>query len=225
MYAAKRNMSVLPYCINDLAGFALFDAYIALRQSPLYKREIKYKANLAMKAYKRYEQTLFAELPDQKRIQIYLDMADEYQSYMQPYIDKLWLAVLSVLTKIQHPDRLVLSHVAVAQCMLATSATWFNEYFDLQRQKYGVDLRKDYRFANLEDIREKWKYVTEHLFTEDVEKKIGESHDFRLAAEIICNKGQDRDALNKCAQFAFDKNGLDPDEVAKEFEFNKTQKL
>ena len=216
--AAKRNMSTIIYCINDLAGFALFDAYNALRQSPLYKREVKKWANLAMKGFKIYEQSLFSELPDKKRIQIYLDMADNYQSVMQPHIDKLRFSILAVLTRLNVPHRNVISYIATAQGMLATSAVWFDDYFNLQRKMYGVDLRKQYRFADLQDIRKKWDFVTRAVVSDDLAKEVGMSHDFQLAGEIVAKKGQDRAMLNECAKKAFEKNNLDPDEIAKELD-------
>lgn len=218
--AAKRNMSCVIYCINDLAGFALFDAYNALKSSPLYKREIKKWANLAMKNFKLYEQSLFSELPDKKRIQIYLDMADNYQTVMQPHIDKLRLSILAVLTRLEIPNRNVIAYIATAQGMLATSAVWFDDYFNLQRKIYGVDIRKMYRFADLQDILEKWDFVTRAVVSDDIAREVGMSHDFQLAGEIVAKKGQNREMLNDCAQRAFDKNNLDPDEIAKELDLN-----
>ena len=214
--AAYRNMSSLIYCMNDLAGFTLFDAFEALRSSPLYKREIKQQANIAMKAFKAYEKELLQFITKKDRYQIFLDMADEYQSYMQPHVNKLRLAILAALTRLQIPNRLVLSHVATAQAMLATCTIWFEDYFSWQKGYFGVDLRDHYKFANLKDIRKRWEFITHTLIPSELQRAVCDTNDFQLAAKIINLQGQDRKKLNACAEKAFKKNNISVEEIEKE---------
>lgn len=203
---ASCTSSSVIYCVNDLAGFAIFDAMDELRRSPLFKREVKFYANLVSKSFDKYERETKWQFRDDKLWQLYLDLADGFQSFMQPHVMKLRLAALNKLTSMDIPHRATLSYVITAQSMLVFACETFNGYFNAQRSALGVDAREEYSFLHLSAERRLWRKLTDILIPFYVEKNISQDHDFQLACQIICRQSYNDGRLNSIAKDAMDKN-------------------
>lgn len=196
---ACKTVGCLLFLVNDQAGFAIFDALDRLKHSSLYKREVKYLANKAYKAYDLYEKTRRSEYINKDVEKLNYILQDKYQDWLQKHVNMLRFSAFNVLTRLQVPEREAISYAIAAYGVLYLAEQTFNMQFEAQRIQYGVDVRKEYAFASMHGIKRTWNDLLACLVPQDVTRAVSDDKDFRLAMEIMTKKASDIDALNAIA--------------------------
>ncbi len=186
---AVQTFSSIIYIANDTAGFAIFDCMNVLKKSPLYKQEVKRLANEANRQHDLYQKRLHASFIDKDCEQLYLDFADNFQDNIKKHVEILRLASLRVMTRLQVPNREVLSHILTTYCCLVVATAVFDSFFFAQEQELGVNVRKEFSEYYLKGCRECFKRIVEITMGKcskaNIEEIVNQDKDFQLACECL----------------------------------------
>lgn len=184
---------------NDEAGLTLFDAMSKLKRSPLYKQKVKFLANKAQAAYDKYEKNFRSMFDNKEYLNVSYSLYDKYQDYISPHIGKLRLSILSVLTRLEVPEREMLSYVLTASCMLDI-ATETVKIKDMMIKKLcGSNVKWNKSIFSIEGVCRMWHDVINLLVPQTVQNEVFNDSTGRLAYTVIVNKATDFEAIENLA--------------------------
>ena len=145
---------------NDCASFAMNDAIEQIGKAGRLKGQVKKAVNDSLRAYSDYERQLRNALDGKQRMQLWLDLADEFHDRTQPHVEKFRLAVKQALDDRRIPDSGLRAHVLTADTLLRYAVVNFDRYFSDMARKYGADIRDIFRPARLCHVQSYWQNVT-----------------------------------------------------------------
>lgn len=207
---AVQTFSSVIYTANDTAGFALFDCMTVLKKSPLYKREVKRLANEANRQYNLYQTCLRSNFVDSACEQLYLDFADNFQDSIKKHVELLRLVCLQVLTRLQVPEREVLSYITAAYSCFILAVDVFDSFFKAQEKTLGVNVCKEFASYRLTGCRENFRRIVEITMASGkdggIEDTVCHDKDFQLACRCLEKQIVNNDALNASAAKAIQTN-------------------
>lgn len=184
---------------NDEAGLTLFDATSKLKRSPLYKQKVKYLSNKAQAAYDRYEKNFRSMFDNKEYLKVSYSLYDKYQDYISPHIGKLRLSILSVLTRLEVPEREMLSYVLTASCMLDIATETVKVKDMMIKKLCGPNIRWNMSVFSVEGVCRIWHEVLDLLVPQKVQKEVFNDSNGRLAYTVIVNKANDFDTIEGMA--------------------------
>lgn len=196
-FSQRYNLFI--FFANDEAGLTLFDAMSKLKRSPLYKQKVKYLANKAQATYNRYEKGLCARYDNKEYLNVTYSLYDKYQDYISPHIGKLRLSILSVLTRLEVPEREMLSYVLTASCMLDIATETVKIKDVIIKKLCGANIRWNKSVLSVEGVCHIWHDVIDLLVPQTVQNEVFNDSNGRLAYTVIYNKANDFNAIEGMA--------------------------
>ena len=177
------------YFANDTAGFAIFDAYVELKKSSLYKQKVKKYTNDANKSFDLYQSYIKSRWKNGDSEQIYMDCADRFQDCVKKHVEVIRLSALQVMTRLQTPNRELLSYVITAYVCLKIAVDIFDEFFNKENKMLGLDARKEFREYRLTSCLKNYEEIVDILTgngdKDSVQHKVAKDKNFQFAMTCL----------------------------------------
>mgnify|MGYP006956012915 CR=1 FL=1 len=207
---ATDTFSTVIYLANDTAGFAIFDCLQVLKESNLYRHKVKKLANEGKSAFDFYEKCAKANFLDKECFKLYLDIADYFHDCMEKHVEVVRFAALNVMTRLQIPNREVLSYIITAYSCTKLAVNVFDMFFDNEKKLLGVDARKEFREYRLSGCLKAFEELAD-LTTGDgstgsVQDAVSRNKDFQLTLACLQQQIVNDSYLDKAAIEGMNKN-------------------
>lgn len=196
-FSQRYNLFI--FFANDEAGLTLFDAMSKLKRSPLYRQKAKFLANKAQAAFDRYEKNYRSMFDNKEYLNVSYSLYDKYQDYISPHIKKLRLSILSVLTRLEVPEREMLSYALTASCMLDIATETVKIKDMIIKKLCGSNVKWNRSIFSVENVCRIWHDVIDLLVPQTVQNEVFNDATGRLAYTVIVNKANDFEAIEDMA--------------------------
>lgn len=192
--------------VDDLAGFAIFDAYNKFISSPIYKQALKKAMNDAYRSYKNWERDFLLSFKGEDVKQLFMDFADNYQDITKKHVDMLRISILQVLTKLAFPHREEISYIMCAYCATKYACLVYDDFFKKQRDVIGADARDACPHFYLEGVRKEWRKLVSLAVPIEIECKVAKDPNFILACRCMALQGTMDDNLQRISEDVIQKD-------------------
>lgn len=198
---------------NQAAYLSMMDAYDKIKRTKFFKGEVKRELNLAVEAYRKFEQALhygtwnnrdfFDPAPPTAEevakgykqvtrddVWDYYELigAMAYKRYHQP-IEMLRMQVLQCFTREQLEYREELSHICTANCIIEYSTCIFDRLMNEYKRSYGADLTHifgTFRITAVTHHFKKASYLLGKMSTSQNRNiNLNDEKNVRLAFEVL----------------------------------------
>lgn len=206
-YASLFHCTVVP--MNDIALSLMKDAHEELKKSKRYKHNIKHLARSAERAGQEYERLLYLE----SELNMYgdrraflMDYMDSWQESMKHDIDIFRFSISAYLLKLGYDkENTLMTLVFSAHVMLEYACTLWDYFWNLSKERTGLDLSQVYKTARLTPVYNYWRGVSQSLDPNDT-INLDNDKNCRTAFDIIQRKATSADSINKAGEQALDYN-------------------
>lgn len=241
--AKIRQVMAIP---NQAAYLSMMDAYDKIKRTKFFKGEVKRELNLAVEAYRKFEQALhygtwnnrdfFDPAPPTAEdvakgykqvtrddVWDYYELigAMAYKRYHKP-IEMLRMQVLQCFTREQLEYREELSHICTANCIIEYSTCIFGRLMNEYKRSYGADLThifSTFRMTAVTHHFKKASYLLGKMSTSQIRNiNLNDEKNVRLAFEVLETQMM-RDLVNSksAIEAALEEPDLFPPEQIKQF--------
>lgn len=186
--------------VDDLAGFAIFDAYNKVVKSPIYKQAFKKTMNDAYRSYKKWERDFLLCFKAEDVKQLFMDFADNYQDVTKKHVDTLRISILQVLTRLGFPHREEISYIICAYCSIKYACLVFDDFFKKQREAIGEDARDVCTHFYLDSVKKEWRKLVSLAVPQEIESKVAKDSNFILACRCLALQGTMDENLQRISE-------------------------
>ena len=205
--ASMFHCTVVP--MNDIALSLLIDAHEELKKSKRYKHNIKHLARSAERAWQEYERLLYLESELNRygdRRAFLMDYMDSWQESMKHDVDIFRFSISAYLLKLGYDkENTLMTLVFSAHVMLEYACTLWDYFWDMSKERTGLDLSQEYKAARLTSVYNYWRGVSQSLDPHDT-INLDKDKNCRTAFDIIQRKATSADIINKAGEQALDYN-------------------
>lgn len=118
---------------NTIAGKAMFDAIEKIKETSLFKHDIKYNLNQCRKLYFSYEKRHLMNFEENKRL--FLDYLDNAEESIQKDVDKLRTSIKKLLDKYEETESELKSYIETSRTLLEYSCYIYDVQINEARKK------------------------------------------------------------------------------------------
>ena len=194
------NLGNMVLAANDLCGSVMLDAIERLKTDKrLWRHHIKKRANDAYAAYTSYYRSIDRGVAD---LDIYMTYADKYLDEMKKHVDILRLSALQVMTRLEVPNRDMLSYIIAAYACLCVAS---DIYTFLASQLNSLVMSKvttEYTNRNMVGIRKKWSQLVTSLIGIQTEDTICRDKNYKMACHILYERMTNMEIIDRCVENA-----------------------
>lgn len=173
-------------CVNDITDSAVRDALALVRQNKrLYRQQVKKACKDYDRVFGEYEKILDNTLTN--RFAFWLDLSMAYADIMAKHVGMLRLSLMQLLTRrgIHYEDRELVSRIMTAGTMLAVAVQNHELYFQVNAEKYGMNLAADFRKANMKAAQRHFGVVSDAVLAPYGDELMQAFHDDKQCALAI----------------------------------------
>lgn len=200
---------------NDLTDSVIRDTVQLIRESNLYKQEIKRDCNLTLHAFEARQKFMLEDIG--KGRDFWFDWSDDYQKRMMPHVNKLYLAVHQRMLrdKVEGDAIPMLAWVLTSHILLLLAAENYRVFQEIFRKDYGV--RCESYAANMLAVKKAFAKVSTPILGRY--KIAGHDKDpqVRLAIKVISEQAFSNDLLSSAGVAAIKEN---PDKIPEDLDIN-----
>ena len=205
--ASLFHCTVVP--MNDLALSLMKDAHDELKKSKRYKQNVKHLARSAERAGQEYERLLYLESETNMygdRRAFLMDYMDSWQENMKHDVDIFRFSISAYLQKLGYDkENTLMTLVFAAHVMLEYACTLWDYFWDMIKERTGIDLSHEYKAARLTSVYNYWCSVSQSLDPRDT-VDLDKDKNCRTAFDIIQRKATSAESINKAGEQALDYN-------------------
>ena len=185
---------------------AMIDAREAIKDTPLYRHEVKRNIRLAMNAYDALAGKIKQGLGP--KYQLWLDTTDAIDDEMYRHTQKLFFAIDAHLLAHNVSWHRARAWMETARILADMAAATFRQLFGYLHRTVGVDMSRLFRGGDFADILHYWERAALPLLSTAQVPGINLNGDanVNLAVDIINTRIKDYHLLNRAGNYALHRN-------------------
>lgn len=193
---------------NHVAIVQIEKASVAVSKTDKYKFGVKRDVKDTLRLIKAYERKVEKEMRNNRfgdRWQFFLDYLRENYDCLRKDIEKFRFSIDNYLNKLHLSEVSVKTDVFLAYVMVEYVTVLFDMYWNQQEEHTGIDFRKDFEYAKLNSIRDKWLRVVK-VYDPKNEVNLDNDRNCVTGFEILQTKMTGADIINKAGEVALEFN-------------------
>ena len=210
-------VNIVVGAVNTVAGKAMFDAIERVKATPLYRGEVKYNLNQAVRLYYRYEKRHLSNFGDRK--QLFYDYLDYAESDIQKDVDILRISIWTLLDRHGQTDAELKSYIETALNLLEYACRVYDVQIEIANGKaQGIDFNRWMSPARLTGVLKRYGAAADMICRTEGGHDIDLNKDknVKLAFRVIETKLTSEDFLNRAGYEAIKENPECRKYIAKE---------
>lgn len=195
--------------INALMSFSLYDARNLLMKTPLFKHQGKKALNEAVKVYESYERMMKTEIFSPDTSCVWLDLTDNFQEKLKPYVDQLHQQIWNFLVRYEIPYAKERAMLEVARVMCVIACYYYDKTMDGIFKSSGVHFAEYWlsmRMTKCQTLIDTACDTILHLGGKD-DIDINDDVHVRNAMTILSTKVFDQELMNNASISTLIENG------------------
>lgn len=153
---------------NQCAAVATIDAFDAIEDAGLLKKEVKLNAVKCAESFETYYRKARGKIHD--RFPLWADMVNIAANQLRPCVNDLLTAVQNVIdkhdTEVGYKDNIPSSlkaQVFTSMALIDVAVNLFDEFVRVHQSQTAYDIKREFLSARLSKAKHHWEIVTHHF--------------------------------------------------------------